>query len=80
MAEARAKQASALRDARSGGVREEYWLRIAGQMTEWIEQLERNRATHAGSGLRRPFMADTGRAGIRLPPDALPAVAHARVR
>lgn len=41
LADARAKRESALRRARTGTVgEEEYWLRIAGRMTQWIEHLE----------------------------------------
>jgi hypothetical protein len=46
LCEVRAKREMALRCARAGNVREqEYWLRIVGRMTEWIEQLEACSAT-----------------------------------
>jgi hypothetical protein len=43
----RSKRTSALRCAHIGDANEEkYWLRVVGQMTEWIEHLE----DHRGAG------------------------------
>jgi hypothetical protein len=46
LSEVQAKRATALRYARLGDSREqEQWLRVAGRMTAWIEQLEAKGAT-----------------------------------
>ena len=70
LCEVRAKRERALRNARGGGGREEeYWLRIAGRLTEWIAHLERHdgeRAVLIGVG-RNPNAESLG---IRVP--ALP--------
>lgn len=67
LCEVRAKRERALRNARGGGGRdEEYWLRIAGRLTEWIAHLEhRDGEREVLIGVRRnPNAASLG---IRVP-------------
>ena len=65
LADAKAKRESALRHARTGSAgEEEYWLGIAGRMTEWIGHLERRDGDEirlSGPARARP------RHGIDLP-------------
>ena len=76
LVDVRAKRASALRLAVTGGPGDkEYWLRIAGRMTAWIERLEKP------AGVRPIPPTPNGQAGthvaIDLPPNARPSRAPA---
>lgn len=66
LSEVRAKREMALRSARNGDLREEeYWLRIAGRMTEWIAHLEEQNGGHPRAAV--DHANGNGHIGIELP-------------